>query len=425
MALLHPSRALALVLGVCGLACAAPASENLWTRYRGPNGSGISDAKTIPVTVTANDINWKITVPGLGYASPVVWDDKIFIFTGEKKKLKRHVIAYGTASGKELWRKSYGLRPYRMHRMNGYATATPAVDAQRLYVTWTDRTLIKLAALTHDGKEVWTKQWDGFKINHGSGASPIVVDGTVILPCLSENEKGFLIGLDAKTGDVKWTVKRRKSRGNARPKAAFSTPVLYREDGKTQVIFSSTAHGLTSLDPATGKMLWEKDDLFTVRCVACPVVVGELIVAGSGNGGVGIEFVAVRPGSYDGSRKPKLAYTMKERLPYVPSPVEYNGLLFIWTEPGWITCAKAKTGTMVWRKKVAGAGSFYSSPFCVDGKLYSISDSGRLVVVAASETFRQLGSSELGELCYATPAIAAGVMYVRMKTQLLSIGGKK
>ena len=126
-----------------------------WTRFRGPNGQGISDAKTIPVKWTEKDFNWKVELPGGGHSSPVLWGDKLFVTSGNQKAEHSVLLALSVSDGEVLWQKQYAVSKYRMNKLNSFATATPAVDADHVYMLWTSPEETILTALDHSGIEIW------------------------------------------------------------------------------------------------------------------------------------------------------------------------------------------------------------------------------------------------------------------------------
>ncbi len=391
---------------------ASRGGDDGWTRFRGPGGSGIGSAPGLPVKFTQADYNWRVKLPGSAPSSPVIWDDKIFVTSAEKDRRKRHVLCLGARSGKTLWQKSWPFEPFAQNNLNSFAVATPTLDARHVYLLWTSPKSVTVVALGHDGREAWKRDLGPHGARHGPGTSPVVVGKVVVLANDQEDNDSFLVGLDCATGRTRWKCKRRGG------KASYSTPaVLVRENGRREVVFTNTSHGISSLDPATGRVLWESKP-FTNRCVSSPVVVSGLVFAIAGQGGAGREAVAVRPPG-SGARV-RVAYRIKKDLPYVPTPIAVGDLLFIWNEKGKITCFRARDGSTVWQESVGGR--FYGSPVCVAGRLYAISRKGELVVVSASEKYELLARNPLGEPSDATPAVSGGVMYLRTKSHLISLG---
>jgi len=407
----------------------AAAGDSRWTRFRGPDGAGVSKAATVPVKWTDKDYNWTSKLPGEGYSSPVVWGGKVFVTSTDRKTARRTVLCLSVADGRMLWRKDYASKKHKMHRDNSYAASTPAVDAERVYLTWSTPKEVTLLALDHAGGEVWRRNLGAFVSLQGSGTSPIVVGDLVVLANdqddmkvygfvpSTEVGKSFLIAVDRKTGKTRWQIPRRTVL------AAYSTPcVRRRSDGSSELIFTATAHGVTGVDAAAGKVNWELPGIFRDRIAGSPIIAGGLIIASYGHGNFGSQLVAVRPGSKTGGRA-KVVWRMKKKVPLVPTPLAAGGRLFCWTDQGTVTCLSAATGKQIWRQHV-GSG-FYSSPVCVNGRLYCASKKGVVFVIAAADKFQLLAKVSLGERCYATPAVADGVMYLRTDTRLFSLGGKK
>jgi outer membrane protein assembly factor BamB len=407
------------------------AAEGEWTRFRGPNGSGISNAAKVPAKWTERDYNWKVKLPGIGYSSPVVWGERIFVTCGEPETAKRLILCLRSADGRVQWQRQYSSRTYAQHRDNCYATATPAVDAEGLLVTWTTPQQVVLLALDLDGGEVWRRDFGPFVANSGSGISPILYDDLVVLandqddPSLDPGDQknppqpagiSFLIAVDRKTGQTRWQIERPTSF------AAYGTPCVYQaEDGRRELIFTNAARGMTGIDPQTGHVNWELNQKLFDRTISSPVVAAGLVFAGSGVSFRGTRCVAVRPGSRE--QGPKVAYEVTQAVPMVPTPLVKDGRLFLWTDDGIVTCLQAASGEVIWRERVGG--SFYGSPVWVSGRLYCIAKNGDVVVLAAADKFQLLSRVPLGELSYATPAVAGGVIYLRTQSHLFSLGGKK
>jgi outer membrane protein assembly factor BamB len=156
-------------------------SAQEWTRFRGPNGSGISEAKTIPATWTEKDFNWKVSLPGRGHCSPVLWGTKVFVTTGDNQAGQFEVLCLGATDGRVLWQKAFPFATYPKHDNNSFASSTPAVDGNRVYVCWSVPNRYTLMALTHEGEKVWEKDLGPFVSQHGNGTSPIIYHDNVIL----------------------------------------------------------------------------------------------------------------------------------------------------------------------------------------------------------------------------------------------------
>jgi len=402
--------------------CPVIAQNNLikgeeWTRFRGPNGQGISYAKTIPVKWTENDYNWKTQLPGKGHSSPVIWKDRIFVTCVEETTHYGILVALNVASGKILWQKKFTAVPYKMHTDNSFASATPVVDKDKVYTLWFTPEKTILIADDFNGNEIWKSSFKGVNSRHGAGSSPVLINDLVVFSREQENGSSFTsswVAVDKKTGKTRWQLERETCESNS-----FSTPFLYIPDNKTQeIIFTSQAHGLTGIEPVTGKVLWELKSAFKLRVVSSPVMSSDLLIGTSKKG-----LVAIKPAKPDQSIQAEVVYESGRKYSsYVPTPIVKNGLLYNFIDNGYVTCLKAGSGEVIWREKPAG--KFYGSPVWVNGKLYIISRVGEVVVLDASEEYKLLAVNQLGEGSHTTPAISNGRMYLRTFSQLISIGRK-
>ena len=202
---------LATTLFVAGFASFAPDnSAQEWTRFRGPNGTGISHAKTIPTKIGEADINWKVELPATGHSAPVLWGNRIFLTSTGDKAGGLYVLCLSAMDGKLLWRRDFPLTPFPRHPFNSYAASTPAVDAERVYVVWNEPEHYLLTALDHDGKTVWQRDFGSFVSQHGCGISPIVYMDKIILGNDQDDQKfvkestrsgeSFIVAVNARTG---------------------------------------------------------------------------------------------------------------------------------------------------------------------------------------------------------------------------------
>lgn len=393
-----------------------------WTRFRGPNGSGLGQATGLPAKWADQDYNWKAKLPGEGHSSPVLWGEKIFLLSADPQTALRYLLCLSAQDGRELWRREFSSETHRLHQRNTYASSTPAVDAQRVYVAWSTPAQVTLRVFDHAGQDVWQAALGPDVSEHGFGCSPILFEDLVILSNSqqeTELEQGqepgqsTMLAYDAKTGQQRWRTPRVSVR------VCYSTPCIYQPaSGPPELICTNTGDGLYSLDPRTGRENWKAPKAFSMRVVNSPVIAGGLLFGSTGSGGGGNYVTAVRPG-----KRPQTAYTLKNAAPYVPTLVAQDDLLFLLNDKGVASCVNPSTGEDYWRERVGQA--FSSSPIIADGKLYCISDDGLVVVLAAAKQFRLLGENPLGEPTRATPAVSGGRLYFRTKSQLFSIGGRK
>ncbi|MHB8522967.1 MAG: outer membrane protein assembly factor BamB family protein [Limisphaerales bacterium] len=397
-----------------------------WTRFRGPNGTGISNAKTIPAKITDADVNWKVELPGIGHSSPVLWGDRIFLTTTGDKAGGSSVLCLRAKDGRQLWRHDSALTPFPRHQYNSYASSTPAVDAERVYVLWNEPEHYLLTALDHEGKLVWQRDFGPFVSQHGCGISPMVYQGKVFLGNEQDDAKfvpggtrtgtSFVVAVDAKTGETLWQTPRRSV------VVAYATPCVYEpKNGKPALIFTSQGGGIYAVDPDTGKIVWDYNTAFDKRCVSSPLIAGDVILGSCGTGGGGSFVTAVRAGEAATGRKPELAWQLRKSAPYVPTGIVVGDRAWFWSDGGIVSCLDPRTGDIKYQERVGG--NFFGSPVWVDGRLYCVSVAGELVVVEANDKFNVLSRYPLNELCRSTPAVALGRMFIRTEKHLWSLGG--
>lgn len=388
----------------------AHAADPEWARFRGPAGTGIGAAAEVPSAITERHFRWNIELPGRGHASPVLWGAKVFTACEDEPGKRRSIACLDAESGKLLWNTWLPCDAQRMHGDNSLAAATPAADAQAIYIGWVSGNRVEAAAISHDGKPLWRRDLGAFKATHGPGASVVVAGDTVVITNDQESPDAAIHGLDRGTGEVRWRIARRSGQ------PSYATPAMRSgRDGRTELVVASPAHGLTGIDPQSGKELWSAGDLFTLNVVASPVLGDDLVLATAGRGGER-EAAVVR---LDGETA-RLAYRPATKLPYVPTPVVVGANVFLWDDQGTVTCFDFKTGTTAWSQRVTGPT--YTSPVSDGKRLFGISRKGEMVVLAATTDFRELGRCQLPEGTHATPAIARGSLFVRTFTRLIRIG---
>lgn len=410
-----------LWIGLCvagALLSGRGASAQEWTQFRGPNATGISKATTIPTAYTPEAANWKIELPGVGHSSPVIWGDHLYVTSVEEAEGKRYLHCINTATGKPFWTRTYDYSKYTHHQYNNAAAGTAAVDADGVYFTWTSPDSHLVLALDHQGNERWRQDLGKHQSQHGGASSPVLYQDLVIVR--NENDQGgppsSVVALDRKTGKIRW------SRPCGSKSVSYSLPVIYRpRGGDPELILASQADGIVSLNPLSGELNWQAPKIFRQRTVATPALAGDLIFASAGNGAGERQGVAIVPGGKD--RAPEVKYQMVRGVPYVPCAIVLGEHMFLWKDDGIVSCLKAATGDVVWSERVGG--NYFGSPVCVNGKLYAMSAQGDLVVLEASDQFKLVSRSPLGELSHSTPAVSGGVMYLRTQRHLISLGGKK
>jgi outer membrane protein assembly factor BamB len=387
-------------------------SAQEWTRFRGTAGAGTSLAGNFPDNFSAKDFAWNIALPGEGVSSPVLWGTRLFLTSETAGPGQRAVLAFDALTGRELWRVMDQFSAYGKHQFNSFASSTPCVDAERVYLAWADGANMKAMALSHDGKSLWTKDLGTYAEEHGSGASPILAGGVLVIAKDNVGTDSCILGLKPEDGSIVWKHARQSFR------TPFATPLVTKQaNGREAVILSGNPKALTCLDAAGGKVLWEVENASpTDRPVASPVLAGDICYMSIGQGGTGKASVAVRVTD----PSPAILWQSKKGLPYVPTALGSGSRLYLLGDGGVLTCVNAADGREVYSERVF-TDKAYSSPVMVGDKIICTGRNGQVAVVAAGDQFKKLGEGQLGEATDATPAIAAGRLFFRTRTHLMCL----
>ena len=389
------------------------AAEEAWSRFRGPDGSGVTET-AFPTSWTEPD--WQVQLPGTGHSSPVVWGDRVFVTAGSDDGSRR-LVALEAATGQTIWTQTIQLAPTHLHAKNSLASGSPACDDERVYVPVASADEVIVAAYGHDGQPRWRSSLGSYESQHGPGSSPIVHGELVIMPS-DQIGSSAITALDRRTGQTVWTSPRMSRR------AAYATPRPLPGHPHVLVCLSG-AEGVTGIDAADGRKLFRSGEV-PLRVVASPAIVGGKVIITCGSGGSGKYMAAIEPTAQsgdDGSWTLRTVWERRQSIPYVPTPVARNGDLFFWNDNGVVCCVAPETGQDRWKVRV---GDKYSgSPIIAGGRLYAISENGRVAVVdaaAESPTIHEGGRIPSGS--HATPAIGAGRMFLRGFDTLTAIAAK-
>ena len=385
-----------------------------WPRFRGANGAGEAADVKLPDDWSGESAKWSADLPGEGHSSPVVIGGRIFVTCAEGKGAERHLLCFDLKTGKEQWRKSINSESHKRHKMNSFATSTPAADSDHVYVLWGQPGSILVIAYSHGGDEVWRADLGKYKSGHGYGPSPIVADGKLIVANDQEGDNS-IIALDCKSGEEVWRTPRSAMR------ATYSTPCVYPHDnGLVDVIVSDWQQGLTALDLATGKPRWD-EVVFDVddkqRAIGSPIVWDDLVIGSCGFVTGKKRLVALRIGAP--GKKPQKVFQLDRGVPHVPTSVAHDGRLYMWADTGMVTCVKLPEGKVLYdRERVPARGKVFSSPIAVGDKIVNFTEQGEVVVLQAGDEFKVAAEGKLPEGTLATPAMADGRLILRTKSKL-------
>ena len=448
-----------------------------WSRFRGPNGSGLSAATKVPTEFgPGKKMLWRLALPP-GHSSPILHGDRVYLtaFRGETLV----TMAIDRQRGTILWeRPAPEVKTRLIDKRNNAASPSPAVEGDGVYVFFPDYGLVAYNAA---GTQLWTMPLGPFSNIYGMGASPIIVGDMLVLAC-DQSLGSYVMALDKRTGKVRWKVDRPEAR------SGHSTPILWKgPDGKDQILLPGSFL-LTSYDAATGKKLWWVGGL-SFEMKSTPVIGGDTIYVNGygapvndpgnkvsippadevwktadadGNGTISkTEFpkytaafwfdatdldtngvlskdewayyraaldsengmLAIRLGGSGDMSDTAIRWKYQRTVPQLPSPLLYGGVLYMINDNGIVTTLNPETGAMIKQGRLTGApGPHFASPVAADGHIFFTSEAGAVVVVAPGGDITPKAINDLGEDTYATPAFADGRIYVRTTAALYAFG---
>lgn len=394
-----------------------------WPGWRGSRGDGTSAETNVPITWGKNNnIAWKAYIPGLGHSSPVIHGDRVFVtsclFDHRRDPNKDRVLyCLDRKTGNILWQEVVVSAPLEpKHKLNSFASATPATDGKYVWVTFLDRPNIVVACYDYGGKKIWQKSPGKFYSVHGFCSTPILYKDTIILNG-DQDAVAYLVALDKNTGEERW----RTDRPNRI--RSYCAPLIVDAAGKKQMVLSG-CKCVAGYDPDTGKQIWIIDGP-TEQFVASPVYTDGVffITAGFPE----YHNMGIRPDGVGNVTKTHILWHEKKtparNAAYVPSPIALGHYFYVVSDLGYLSCFEATTGK---RQYMELLGNHHSaSPVSANGLLYFCADEGITFVVKAGPKFDLVASNDLGENIYASPAISQGQIFLRAARHLYCIGSGK
>jgi outer membrane protein assembly factor BamB len=387
-------------------------SESIWPGWRGPRADGHSLEKGLPVRWTGESVAWKTPLKGWGQSSPVIWGDRIFLTTALEKGRERIVFCVNRKSGTIEWEKTaWTGDPEPTHAMNGWASATCAADAERVYAFFGRGG--GLHCYTHEGVHVWSRDLGSLEGPWGTAACPVVVGELVIQNCDADKD-ARLMAFDRKTGKDVWSAPRAPNRG-------WSTPVLIEASGRKELVLNGHT-GTIAYAPETGKELW------TCACAQGrgePTVTpanGLLYVA---NGLPGGGLYSIRPGGSGDVTPTHRVWIAARGGRDTPSPIVLGTTVLIMSlRPDVLTAYDAASGQELWKQRVGGQVS--ASPISYEGRAFFMNESGETIVVDPKSEEKIVGRNSVGgskgELFRATITPLGGQLFIRSDKFLYCVG---
>jgi len=400
------------------------AGEN-WPGWRGPRGDGTSAETDVPTKwdgKTGENIAWKTRIEGVGHSSPVIWNDHVFVSTCLTDTRQRALLALDRRTGKILWQQDVLAAPLeKKHSLNSYASGTPVTDGQLVYVSYLEPDFgsdkertpgnLVVAAYNFDGQRQWQSKPGRFASVHGFCSSPILFEDLLIVNADHDGDS-YIVALDRRSGEQRWKVTREhKTR-------SYVTPIIRDIDGRTQMILSGSK-SVVSYDPRTGEKHWWMSGP-TEQFVASMVYDGKFLFLTAGFPEYHI--LAIKPDGKGDVTDTHVVWRTTKQCSYVPSPITLNGYFLVVADGGVASCFDAESGTRHWMERL---GKHYSaSLIAANGLVYFLADDGIMKVVRPGKELDVVAQNELGEYCYASPAISQGQLFLRGEQHLYCIGAK-
>jgi outer membrane protein assembly factor BamB len=421
-------------------------SADNWPNWRGPRSAGVTAEKNLPERWSATEnVAWQVKLRGVGVSSPVVFGNRVFVTSQEGTGTRRQgnhpslvqgadrsasgertltgaaandrtlfvVAAFDRATGARAWEhvvEAEGdLQP--VHDKHNLASPSPVADGERVYAWFATGQVVALDAAS--GKPVWqrnlAKEYGPFDINWGHASSPTLYKDSLILLCY-HSPASYLLAVDAKSGKTRWKADRGKE------VISYSTPLVV-EGARGPELIVNTSEGVEAHDPNTGERLWHfaEPNRFPIP-VASPHNGVLYLTRGYRSG----PYMAIKTGGRGDVSKTHVAWHVPTGAPYVPSAVHYEGLFYMAGENGVVNAIDVETGERVWQERIGGV--FTASPVAGDGKVYLVSENGETVVLQAGRTPKVLARNTVDGHFVASPAIAAGRLFLRADDRLIAIG---
>ena len=391
---------------LCLLLAPLALAEN-WPGWRGPRGDGSCLETGIARTWSdTENVAWRIPIFGKGHASPIVWEDRIFVVTNEDEA--RIILCLDT-NGTLKWRRTVLEAPReRVHRLNSHASSTPVTDGQRVITSFLDGEQMHIAAYDFAGNQLWAVHPGVFSSMHGYCSSPILWKDSVIINGDHDGE-AYIVALDKATGKTLWKTPRpNKTR-------SYCTPIIRHIDGRDQMIMSGSI-SVASFDPNNGKQHWVMDGP-TEQFVASIVYNGDLLFMTCGF--PERHMLAIRPDGRGNVTDTHVAWRTKVAPSYVPSPVVIGDHFVVVSDDGVATAWEASTGKEVWLERFRG--KHWASLVTIAGLVYISAERGITRVVDPSQDFKVIASNDIKERLYASPVISNGKLYLRGDKHLFCI----
>jgi outer membrane protein assembly factor BamB len=422
------------------------ASDRHWPSFRGAGAAGVAEGAPPTEWNLERGVNvaWSRPVPGYGHSSPIAWGDLIFVTSAvplpasvasggvtvlgspaavnsdeyriveARSPHAWRLYCLNRADGTIVWERTAheGVPKVKRHAKASQASATAATDGTHVVALMGSEGLY---AYDMDGRLLWKQ--DLGKLDHGyvddptdewgPGSSPVIHEGMVIVQNDRQRDS-YVAAFDVRTGDLRWRTGRDEM-------PSWSTPLVHR--GTRTTLVTNSPRFVRGHDAQTGRELWRVEDGTQVK-VPSPVLAGDLVIVTGGYPAGGRPILGIRAATGE------VVWKLDRGSPYTPTPLVYQGVLYVAIDNGIFAAYEAATGTQLYQQRIArDAGGFSASPVAANGRIYLAGEDGAVFVIRAGRTFELLARNDMREMCLATPAVSGDLLLVRTRTRLYALRG--
>jgi outer membrane protein assembly factor BamB len=405
-----------------------------WPQWRGPRVDSTSSEHDLPLNWSdTSGVVWKVPIPEWGTSTPAIWNDAIFVTT-QTEEGALLLMRLAKADGHTVWSRQVGTAEtprdaekrtvQKFHRLHNNASPSPTTDGEVVIAHFGNG---DLAAFDFEGHELWKhnlqKEYGTYTIWWGHANSPVLYENLVISVCMQDSLAGasenlapsYLVAHDKRTGQEVWKTPR-MTEADAEQCDAYTTPIFYRAEGKTEMIVMG-GNQVDAYDPATGKQLWYLPGLVGGRTITGPTVAHDMVFV---TPGMRKELTGIKLGNHGKVGVAAIAWQYPDNTPDSCCPVIWGDLLFTVSDNGIAQCFDTRNGKLHWKQRLGG--NFKASPLAADGRIYFLDQKGLATVISASDRFDKLAENQIDDETTASPAIADGRIYLRARAHLYCIG---
>ncbi len=415
-----------VVLAVTLRAAPDPAAERFWPQWRGPYATGASRSANPPTEWSeTKNVRWKVEIPGRGSSSPVIWGDRLFVLSAvpigldgaaahsprggvrPRDRYRFAVLAIDRRTGKTVWeRTAREEQPHEAtHQDNGtYASSSAITDGRRVYAWFESQGMY---VYDMDGTLLWSKDLGDKSMRNqfGEGSTP-ALSGDRLVIVWDHQGQSFIVSLDAASGRELWRVNREEI-------DTWATPLVAEHAGRRQVI-ASGMRKIRAYDLDTGDVVWESKGV-TMNPIPSPVFSDGMVFVTSGFQGSNLKAIRLASAKGDITGTDSIAWTLDRDTPYVPSPLLYDGILYLLkSNSGILSAFEASSGKPHYHtQRLEGLPEVFSSPVGAGGRVYITGRDGVTLVLRSGKTYEVLATNRLDDGFDASPALVDNAIYLR------------